>query len=106
VSWPSFQTPTAAVVAHRRHRPRGSPPGQQEHGPTLAEAAGIPVTTSFFNIERVGNTSSASILLAVHDAVQEGRIDRPMRVFAPGSGPARWWVRRHAGRPRSGELKF
>ncbi len=53
---------------------------------TLSEAAGIPGDKIFFNIERVGNTSSASILLAVHDAVQEGRIDRPMRIFAPGFG--------------------
>ena len=53
---------------------------------TLAEAAGIPGDRIFFNIEHVGNTSSASILLAVHDAVAEGRIDRPMRVFAPGFG--------------------
>src|SRR5271157_2064583 len=53
---------------------------------TLAEAAGIPGERIFFNIERVGNTSSASILMAVHDAVREGRIDRPMRVFAPGFG--------------------
>ena len=53
---------------------------------TLAEAAGIPGDRIFFNIERVGNTSSASILLAVHDAVLEGRIDRPMRVFAPSFG--------------------
>jgi 3-oxoacyl-[acyl-carrier-protein] synthase III len=53
---------------------------------TLAEAAGIPGERIFFNIERVGNTSAASILMAVHDAVKEGRIDRPMRVFAPGFG--------------------
>jgi 3-oxoacyl-(acyl-carrier-protein) reductase len=53
---------------------------------TLAEAAGIPGNHIFFNIERVGNTSSASILMAVHDAVREGRIDRPMRIFAPGFG--------------------
>jgi 3-oxoacyl-(acyl-carrier-protein) reductase len=53
---------------------------------TLAEAAGIPGDRIFFNIERVGNTSSASILMAVHDAVREGRINRPMRVFAPGFG--------------------
>ena len=53
---------------------------------TLAEAAGIPGDRIFFNIQRVGNTSSASILLAVHDAVQEKRIDRPMRIFAPGFG--------------------
>ncbi len=53
---------------------------------TLAEAAGIPGEKIFFNIQRVGNTSSASILMAVHDAVKENRIDRPMRVFAPGFG--------------------
>ncbi|HTV65974.1 MAG TPA: 3-oxoacyl-[acyl-carrier-protein] reductase [Bryocella sp.] len=53
---------------------------------SLSEAAGIPGEKIFFNIERVGNTSSASILMAVHDAVKEGRIDRPMRVFAPGFG--------------------
>jgi 3-oxoacyl-[acyl-carrier-protein] synthase-3 len=53
---------------------------------TLAEAAGIPGDHIFFNIERVGNTSSASILMAVHDAVREGAIDRPMRIFAPGFG--------------------
>jgi 3-oxoacyl-(acyl-carrier-protein) reductase len=53
---------------------------------TLAEAAGVAAERLYFNIERVGNTSSASILLAIHDAVREGRIDRPMRVFAPGFG--------------------
>jgi 3-oxoacyl-[acyl-carrier-protein] synthase-3 len=52
----------------------------------LAQAAGVPSERLYFNIERVGNTSSASILLAIHDAVREGRIDRPMRVFAPGFG--------------------
>jgi 3-oxoacyl-(acyl-carrier-protein) reductase len=52
----------------------------------LAQAAGVSADRLYFNIERVGNTSSASILLAIHDAVREGRIDRPMRVFAPGFG--------------------
>ena len=52
----------------------------------LSKAAGFSEDKLFFNIERVGNTSSASILLAIHDAVREGRIDRPMRVFAPGFG--------------------
>ncbi len=52
----------------------------------LSKAAGVHEDKLYFNIERVGNTSSASILLAVHDAVREGRIDRPMRVFAPGFG--------------------
>jgi 3-oxoacyl-[acyl-carrier-protein] synthase-3 len=51
-----------------------------------AGAAGIPSERLYFNIERVGNTSSASIPLALYDAVAEGVIDRPMRIFAPGFG--------------------
>jgi 3-oxoacyl-[acyl-carrier-protein] synthase III len=51
-----------------------------------AKAAGIPPERLYFNIERVGNTSSASIPLAIYDAVAQGVIDRPMRLFAPGFG--------------------
>src|SRR5581483_7274452 len=53
---------------------------------SLAQAAGIPADKLYFDIEKVGNTSAASILLAIHDAVVEKRIHRPMRVFAPGFG--------------------
>jgi 3-oxoacyl-(acyl-carrier-protein) synthase III len=52
----------------------------------LARAAGIPAERLYFDIERVGNTSSASIPIALADAVREGVIDRPLRVFAPGFG--------------------
>src|SRR5258708_20407561 len=52
----------------------------------VAKAAGVAAERLYFNIERVGNTSSASIPIALHDAVQEGVIDRPMRIFAPGFG--------------------
>src|SRR2546425_1286040 len=52
----------------------------------LATAAGIDPARCYFNIECVGNTSSASIPIAIHDAVSEGVIDRPLRVFAPGFG--------------------
>jgi 3-oxoacyl-[acyl-carrier-protein] synthase III len=51
-----------------------------------ARAAGLVPEQLYFNIARVGNTSSASIPLAIHDAVIEGVIDRPMRLFAPGFG--------------------
>jgi len=51
-----------------------------------AKAAGVPAERLYFNIERVGNTSSASIPIALYDAVREGVIDRPMRIFAPGFG--------------------
>ncbi len=52
----------------------------------LARSAGVPPERLYFNIDRVGNTSSASIPIALHDAVREGIIDRPMRIFAPGFG--------------------
>jgi 3-oxoacyl-[acyl-carrier-protein] synthase III len=52
----------------------------------LARGAGLPAERLYFNIERVGNTSAASIPLALHDAVHDGVIDRPLRVFAPGFG--------------------
>jgi 3-oxoacyl-[acyl-carrier-protein] synthase III len=52
----------------------------------LACDAGLTPEQLYFNIERVGNVSAASIPLAIHDAVADGVIDRPMRVFAPGFG--------------------
>ena len=52
----------------------------------LAVEAGLSPDQLYFNIQRVGNTSAASIPLAIHDAVVEGVIDRPMRLFAPGFG--------------------
>src|SRR5262249_24922800 len=55
-------------------------------GVDLARTAGIAPERLYFNIERVGNTSSASIPIAIRDAVRDGVIDRPMRVFAPGFG--------------------
>jgi 3-oxoacyl-[acyl-carrier-protein] synthase-3 len=52
----------------------------------LAAKAGIPADKVYFNIERMGNVSSASIPIALHDAVAEGVVDRPMRLFCPGFG--------------------
>jgi 3-oxoacyl-[acyl-carrier-protein] synthase-3 len=52
----------------------------------LATEAGLAPDQLYFNIERVGNVSAASIPLAIHDAVADGVIDRPKRVFAPGFG--------------------
>ena len=52
----------------------------------LAEQAGISRDHLYFNIDRVGNTSAASIIIAIRDAVVDKRIDRPMRIFAPGFG--------------------
>jgi 3-oxoacyl-[acyl-carrier-protein] synthase-3 len=53
---------------------------------SLARQAGLAPERLYFDIASVGNTSSASIPIALHDAVREGVIDRPLRVFAPGFG--------------------
>ncbi|MFZ1059857.1 MAG: 3-oxoacyl-[acyl-carrier-protein] synthase III C-terminal domain-containing protein, partial [Candidatus Rokuibacteriota bacterium] len=53
---------------------------------SLAQAAGVAPERLYFNIAKVGNTSSASIPIALHDAVREGVITRPMRIFTPGFG--------------------
>jgi 3-oxoacyl-[acyl-carrier-protein] synthase-3 len=52
----------------------------------IAARAGIPAERVYFNIERMGNVSAASIPIALHDAVVEGVVDRPMRLFCPGFG--------------------
>ena len=53
---------------------------------SIAEAAGLDRSRLYFDIERVGNTSSASIPLALQDAVRDGVLTRPTRVFTPGFG--------------------
>jgi len=52
----------------------------------VAAKAGLSADRLYFNIERMGNVSAASIPIAVHDAVRDGVITRPTRVFAPGFG--------------------
>ena len=51
-----------------------------------ATQAGLAEESLYFNIDRVGNVSAASIPIAIYDAVADGAIDRPMRIFAPGFG--------------------
>jgi len=52
----------------------------------LALKAGLTEDSLYFNVESVGNASSASIPLAIHDAVRDGIIKEPTRIFAPGFG--------------------
>ena len=52
----------------------------------LASGVGLPPQKLYFNIAHVGNTSAASIPIAIADAVAEGVIRRPSRIFAPGFG--------------------
>ena len=52
----------------------------------LADKAGLTPEQLYFNIETMGNVSAASIPIAIADAVRDGAITEPMRVFAPGFG--------------------
>jgi 3-oxoacyl-[acyl-carrier-protein] synthase III len=52
----------------------------------LAASASLSADQLYFNIEQMGNTSAASIPLAIRDAVRDGVITKPTRVFAPGFG--------------------
>jgi 3-oxoacyl-[acyl-carrier-protein] synthase III len=52
----------------------------------LARRAGLAAERLYFNIATMGNVSAASIPIALHDAVRDGVITRPTRVFAPGFG--------------------
>ena len=52
----------------------------------LAEKAGLSADQIYFNIETMGNVSAASIPIAIFDAVRDGVIRRPARIFAPGFG--------------------
>src|SRR5260370_16789013 len=52
----------------------------------LAGAAGFAARKLYFNIEQVGNTSSASIPIAISDAVFAWIIKRAAGIFPPGFG--------------------
>lgn len=52
----------------------------------IAQEAGIPADRLYFDIDRIGNLSAASIPVAIVDAVRDGVISTPTRVFAPGFG--------------------
>jgi 3-oxoacyl-[acyl-carrier-protein] synthase III len=53
---------------------------------SLAGKAGLSDDQLYFNVDRMGNVSAASIPIALYDAVRDGAITRRMRIFAPGFG--------------------
>ncbi len=55
------------------------------------ETLGIPREKVFVNVDRYGNTSAASIPIALHEAVQEGRIQRGSNVLMVGFGAGLNW---------------
>ena len=52
----------------------------------LLEGSGLKPELFYFNIDRMGNTSSASIPIALFDAVKDKEIVKRTKVFAPGFG--------------------
>jgi len=58
---------------------------------SLAEKLGIPKDKFFVNIDRYGNTSAASIPIALHEALQEGRIKRGDLILFTAMGGGLTW---------------
>ena len=57
----------------------------------LMEKLGIPKDKAFVNIDRYGNTSAASIPIALHEAIQEGRLRRGDLVLMTAMGGGLTW---------------
>jgi len=57
-----------------------------------AKKLGIPIEKFFVNVDRRGNCSSASVLLALREAVEEGRIAKGDLVMAMGFGGGLTWA--------------
>lgn len=53
---------------------------------SVAGEARLSAEQLYFNVQTMGNVSSASIPIAIYDAIRDGVITRPTRVFAPGFG--------------------
>jgi len=58
---------------------------------SLAEKLGVPKEKVFVNIDRYGNTSAASIPIALHEALKEGRIRRGDLVLLTAMGGGLTW---------------
>ena len=65
-----------------------------------AKHAGIPMDKVYVNVDRFGNTSAASIAIALDEAVKTGRLKPGMRLMlcAFGAGWARDALKSHAGK--------
>lgn len=57
-----------------------------------AKRLNLPVGKFFLNVDRVGNTSAASIPLALCDAIQQGRLQRDDHIVFVGFGGGLTWA--------------
>jgi 3-oxoacyl-[acyl-carrier-protein] synthase-3 len=59
---------------------------------SAARKLGVPMEKTVVNIERYGNTSSASIPLALFEAVEDGRVKEGDLVLLCGFGAGMTWA--------------
>ena len=57
----------------------------------VAEKLGIPLEKVYVNVDRYGNTSAASIPIAMYEAVKEGKLKRGMNVLLTAMGGGLTW---------------
>ncbi len=56
-----------------------------------AKHAGVPMEKVFINVDRFGNTSAASIPIALNDAIEQGRVKEGMTVLFAAFGAGFTW---------------
>ena len=83
--------PRGGGPVHRRHRLGGGAPGQPAHHHAGGQRLDIPLERFVLNIERYGNTSSASIPIALDEAVRDGRIKPGQTVLMCALGAGISW---------------
>ena len=59
---------------------------------TAAKGLGIPEERMFSNLERYGNTSAASVPIALCEAIEQGRIQRDDPILFVGFGAGLTWA--------------
>ncbi len=57
----------------------------------VARQLGFPAEKVVHNIQRYGNTTAASIPIALHEAVQQGRVQKGQLVLLAGFGAGLTW---------------
>jgi len=57
----------------------------------VAERLGLPMEKVFVNVNKYGNTSAASIPIALYEAIKEGRLKRGMNVLLTAMGGGLTW---------------
>ena len=80
-----------------RHQPRPDPaadpaPGQSAHHRPFPRSTGLPKDRVYLNVDRYGNTSSASIPIAFDETLAEGRMREGDLVLLIAFGAGLTWA--------------